>query len=113
MYAAMENKIPLIEKMLDLGCDVHAKNREHYTTLHLASMYSREDTIRLLLAKRADPTAQGGVSSKMSNPDQFYFLQLLPASLCLRILKNTINIFCGEWQKLPMILIKFLHSSFP
>ena len=25
-----------------LGCDIHAKNKKHYTTLHLASMYSRQ-----------------------------------------------------------------------
>ena len=25
-----------------LGCDIHAKNKEHHTTLHLASMYSRQ-----------------------------------------------------------------------
>jgi len=27
MYAAMENKTLIIEKMLDLGCDIHAKNK--------------------------------------------------------------------------------------
>ena len=62
MYAAMENKTAIIEKMLDMGCDIQAKNREHYSTLHLASMYSREETIKLLLSKKADPTLLGGVS---------------------------------------------------
>ena len=61
MYAAMENKNLLIERMLDMGCDIHAKNKEHYSTLHLASMYSREDTVKLLLAKKADPSVSGGV----------------------------------------------------
>ena len=64
MYAAMENKTAIIEKMLDLGCDIQAKNKEHYSTLHLASMYSREETIKLLLNKKADPTLVGGVRSK-------------------------------------------------
>ena len=63
MYAAMENKTTLIERMIELGCDIHAKNKERYTTLHLSSMYSREDTIRLLLSKKADPNLPGGVSS--------------------------------------------------
>ena len=62
MYAAMENKTSIVEKMLDLGCDIQAKNRELYSTLHLASMYSREETIKLLLSKKADPTLLGGVS---------------------------------------------------
>ena len=61
MYAAMENRTLLIERMIELGCDIHAKNKENYTTLHLASMYSREDTVKLLLSKKADPTAAGGV----------------------------------------------------
>ena len=59
----MENKTTLIERMIELGCDIHAKNKERYTTLHLSSMYSREDTIRLLLSKKGDPNLPGGVSS--------------------------------------------------
>ena len=47
MYAAMENKIGLMERMLELGCDPLARNREMYSALHLASMYSREDTIKV------------------------------------------------------------------
>ena len=62
MYAAMENKINIMSRMLDLGCDVNAKNKERYTTLHLASMYARDDTIKMLLNRKADPTTQGGVS---------------------------------------------------
>ena len=62
MYAAMENRTILIERMIEMGCDIHAKNKEHYTTLHLASMYSREDTVKLLLSKKADPSNSGGVS---------------------------------------------------
>ena len=65
MYAAMENKTTILEKMLDLGCDVQAMNKELYSTLHLASMYSREETVKLLLNKKADPVLQGGVSSQL------------------------------------------------
>ena len=67
MYAAMENRTVLIERMIEMGCDIHAKNKEHYTTLHLASMYSREDTVKLLLSKKADPSVSGGVRIRISN----------------------------------------------
>ena len=77
MYAAMENRTLLIERMIELGCDIHAKNKEHYTTLHLASMYSREDTVKLLLSKKADPTAAGGVSSGLYAVDQHGITSLL------------------------------------
>lgn len=64
MYAAMENRTLLIDRMIELGCDIHAKNKEQYTTLHLASMYSREDTVKQLLSKKADPTGSGGVMTQ-------------------------------------------------
>ncbi len=47
--------------------------QERYTTLHLASMYSREDTTKLLLQRRADPSTPGGVSETRTT------LQLLMA----------------------------------
>ena len=27
MYAAMENKLSMVDRMLDLGCDINAKNK--------------------------------------------------------------------------------------
>ena len=49
MYAAMENKHTTIERMINLGCDPLAVNREKYSALHLASMYGKEDTVKCLL----------------------------------------------------------------
>ena len=60
MYAAIENKISFMERMLSLGCNVNKKNNENYTALHFAAMYSREDTVNWLLAKRANPNLKGG-----------------------------------------------------
>ena len=34
MYAAIENKIPFMERMVNLGCDVNKKNKENYIALH-------------------------------------------------------------------------------
>lgn len=47
MYAAMENKHTTIERMIQLGCDPLAVNREKYSALHLASMYGKEDTVKV------------------------------------------------------------------
>ena len=60
MYAAIENKISFMERMVSLGCNVNKKNNENYTALHFAAMYSREDTVNWLLAKRANPNLKGG-----------------------------------------------------
>ena len=62
MYAAMENKISLVNSMIKLGCDIQSANKERYTALHLSSMYAKEPTVSLLLLKNADPILSGGVS---------------------------------------------------
>ncbi|XP_023333094.1 serine/threonine-protein phosphatase 6 regulatory ankyrin repeat subunit C [Eurytemora carolleeae] len=66
MFAAMENKIQTLERMIELGADPLAVNREHYSALHLASMYSREETIKVLLLKKADPSIPGGPQEQNS-----------------------------------------------
>ena len=61
MYAAMENKLILVRKMIKLGCEVNAVNKEGYSALHLGSMYAREPLVSLLLSNQADPSITGGV----------------------------------------------------
>ena len=51
MFAVMENKIQMAERLMDLGCELSARNREGYNTLHMACMYSRDDTLKFLLSK--------------------------------------------------------------
>ena len=45
MYAAMENKTALIDRMLDLGCDIHAKNKvcEFQAWLMAVSIFQGEN----------------------------------------------------------------------
>ena len=94
MYAAMENKTTILEKMLDLGCDVQAMNKELYSTLHLASMYSREETVKLLLNKKADPVLQGGVS--FSKFEQLFRMNLPLLPSCRN---ETLFVFCFAAEK--------------
>lgn len=63
MYAVKDNRTSLVERMLELGSDVTARNNENFNVLHLAAMHSREDIVKLLLAKKGcDPYSTGGVS---------------------------------------------------
>ena len=62
MYAAMENKLPLVKQMIMLGCNINSVNNEGYTALHLGSMYAKEALVAFLLTKEADPAITGGVS---------------------------------------------------
>ena len=60
MYASIENKLDFITRLVNLGAQINATNMEKYTPIHFASMYSREDTLSLLLTKKANPNLIGG-----------------------------------------------------
>ncbi|XP_035775007.1 serine/threonine-protein phosphatase 6 regulatory ankyrin repeat subunit B-like isoform X2 [Anopheles albimanus] len=61
MYAVKDNRTPILDRMIDLGSDVGARNNDNYNVIHIASMYSREDVVKLLLQKRGvDPYSTGG-----------------------------------------------------
>ncbi|XP_058447921.1 serine/threonine-protein phosphatase 6 regulatory ankyrin repeat subunit A isoform X2 [Malaya genurostris] len=61
MYAVKDNRTPILDRLLDLGSDVGARNNDNYNVIHIASMYSREDVVKLLLNKRGvDPYSTGG-----------------------------------------------------
>ncbi|KAK0166183.1 hypothetical protein PV328_004625 [Microctonus aethiopoides] len=61
MYAVKDNRTALIDRLIELGADVCARNNDNYNALHIAAMYSREDVVKLLLSKRGvDPYAAGG-----------------------------------------------------
>ncbi|XP_066600669.1 serine/threonine-protein phosphatase 6 regulatory ankyrin repeat subunit B isoform X2 [Prorops nasuta] len=61
MYAVKDNRTGLLDRMIELGADVGARNNDNYNALHIAAMYSREDVVKLLLAKKGvDPYATGG-----------------------------------------------------
>ena len=60
MYAAIENRMGMMDRLVALGCGINQRNRENYTALHFASMYAREDTVSWLVARKADPDLRGG-----------------------------------------------------
>ncbi|XP_050310455.1 serine/threonine-protein phosphatase 6 regulatory ankyrin repeat subunit A isoform X3 [Anthonomus grandis grandis] len=61
MYAVKDNRTSLLDRMIDLGSDVCARNNDNYNVLHIASMHSREDVVKLLLGKKGvDPYSTGG-----------------------------------------------------
>ncbi|XP_068632382.1 serine/threonine-protein phosphatase 6 regulatory ankyrin repeat subunit B isoform X2 [Battus philenor] len=61
MYAVKDNRTSFVERLIELGSDVGARNNDNYNVLHISAMYSREDVVKLLLSKRGvDPFAAGG-----------------------------------------------------
>ncbi|XP_021701891.1 serine/threonine-protein phosphatase 6 regulatory ankyrin repeat subunit B isoform X2 [Aedes aegypti] len=61
MYAVKDNRTSILDRLIELGSDVGARNNDNYNVIHIASMYSREDVVKLLLNKRGiDPYSTGG-----------------------------------------------------
>ncbi|XP_048522674.1 serine/threonine-protein phosphatase 6 regulatory ankyrin repeat subunit A [Dendroctonus ponderosae] len=61
MYAVKDNRTSLLDRMIDLGSDVGARNNDNYNVLHISAMHSREDVVKLLLGKKGvDPYSTGG-----------------------------------------------------
>ena len=61
MYAARDNRVAIVERLIQLGFNVNAKADEDITALHVACANAREDTIKLLLMKRIDTMVPAGV----------------------------------------------------
>ncbi|XP_075225754.1 no mechanoreceptor potential C [Lycorma delicatula] len=61
MLAVKENRTSFVDRLIELGCDVTARNHDNFNVLHIAAMYSREEIVKLLLAKKGvDIYAPGG-----------------------------------------------------
>ena len=61
-FAAKDNRVTMVDLLIEVGYPVNCKARDGTTPLHLACLYAREDTIRMLLLRGADPMMAGGVS---------------------------------------------------
>ncbi|RUS85021.1 hypothetical protein EGW08_007205 [Elysia chlorotica] len=60
MLAVQENRLSVLEAMLEAGADINLRTPDGRTALHFAAGFARDDTIRTLLAKDADPFVAGG-----------------------------------------------------
>ena len=63
-FAAKDNRVGIASQLMDLGYKVNARGIDGTTPLHLACLYAREDMIRLLLLRNADPSIPGGPKSQ-------------------------------------------------
>ncbi|XP_059153195.1 ankyrin-2-like [Physella acuta] len=60
MLAVQENRVTVCESLIEHGADVNETTPDGRTALHFAAQFSRDDTVRLLLARNADPMRPGG-----------------------------------------------------
>ncbi|KAG8184723.1 hypothetical protein JTE90_019327 [Oedothorax gibbosus] len=65
MYSVKDNRVFVAERFLDMGMDINIKGKEGFTALHLSAQQVREDMVRLLLGRKADPMAAGGPKGQL------------------------------------------------
>ena len=59
-FAAKDNRVISVDLLIEAGYHVNSKAKDGSTPLHLACLYAREDTIRMLLLRGADAMMAGG-----------------------------------------------------
>ncbi|KAI1299277.1 Ankyrin-3 [Halotydeus destructor] len=83
-FAAKENRMNAIEKLLDLGYN------DGSTALNIACSHAREDTIRCLLLRKADPMIPGGAKGQMA-----------------------IHVVCGKTSAWAVVLLQLILKCAP
>ena len=81
MYAARDNRVAIVERLIQLGFNVNAKADEDITALHVACANAREDTIKLLLMKRIDTMVPAGVGAGVSISSRQLAIIAIPVAL--------------------------------
>ncbi|XP_076865963.1 transient receptor potential cation channel, subfamily N, member 1 [Brachyhypopomus gauderio] len=64
MIAVRENRLAVVERLLELGVSAGEKAKDGRTALHIAAAHSKDDIVKLL-ARRADPNAPGGPKAQL------------------------------------------------
>ncbi|KAF8791198.1 Ankyrin-1 like protein [Argiope bruennichi] len=65
MYAIRDNKVFMADRFLDMGANINAVAKDGITALHLAVANVKEDAIRLLLSRKADPFIPYGPKNQL------------------------------------------------
>ncbi|XP_075684046.1 uncharacterized protein LOC142652280 [Rhinoderma darwinii] len=65
MIAVRENRLSIVERFLDLGVNLQEKSQDGRTALHVAAASSKDEVVRLLLVKKAEPNLPGGLKEQL------------------------------------------------
>ncbi|CAM9425723.1 unnamed protein product [Lampetra fluviatilis] len=65
MIAVKDNKITVVDRLLDLGVNLGDRSKDGRTALHIAAFHSKEELVKLLLTRKADPNIPGGPKEQL------------------------------------------------
>ncbi|XP_026785883.3 transient receptor potential cation channel, subfamily N, member 1 [Pangasianodon hypophthalmus] len=64
MIAVQENRLPVVERLLELEVSPEEKTKDGRTALHIAAAHSTNDIVKIL-ARKADPNTPGGPKAQL------------------------------------------------
>ncbi|GAB6027875.1 hypothetical protein CHUAL_002089 [Chamberlinius hualienensis] len=65
MYAVKENKVAIAEKLLEMNCSLNDKAKDNMSCIHLASLYAKEEMLKLFQARKATANITGGPKDQL------------------------------------------------
>ncbi|XP_060553271.1 serine/threonine-protein phosphatase 6 regulatory ankyrin repeat subunit C-like isoform X2 [Ruditapes philippinarum] len=65
MIAVKENKLVIVERLIDLGVNLNDRAKDGRTVMHYAAAYAKDDIVKILLNKKADITITGGPKDEL------------------------------------------------
>ncbi|XP_012688345.1 transient receptor potential cation channel, subfamily N, member 1 [Clupea harengus] len=64
IIAVKENRVAVVERLLEMGVNPSEKTKDGRTSLHIAAAHSKDEIVRLL-ARKADPNIPGGPKDQL------------------------------------------------
>ncbi|XP_034948756.1 serine/threonine-protein phosphatase 6 regulatory ankyrin repeat subunit A-like [Chelonus insularis] len=108
MYAIKDDRISIVNRLIDLDADLNVYNNDNYNALHISVMNSREEIVKILLSNGADAAALGGPQKQTP----VHLITKLPQNgsgiSILRSLLNTskcdIRLITDRFGRIPLFL---------
>ncbi|KAJ8273368.1 hypothetical protein GJAV_G00100820 [Gymnothorax javanicus] len=65
MIAVKENRLTIVDRLLELGASLSERTKDGRTALHVAAAHSKDDIVKLVVRK-ADPNTPGGAKDQLA-----------------------------------------------
>ncbi|XP_022687869.1 transient receptor potential cation channel subfamily A member 1 homolog [Varroa jacobsoni] len=107
MYAVKDSRVGIADKFLDLGQNVNARAKDGQSALHLAAYHVREDMVRLLLNRKADPTITENTKGHLPLhvlSSRATGAAIVPLQLLLRAGEKNVRLLPDKEGNIPLFL---------
>ncbi|XP_064204441.1 transient receptor potential cation channel, subfamily N, member 1 [Anguilla rostrata] len=95
MIAVKENRLTIVDRLLELGASLSERTKDGRTALHVAAAHSKDEIVRLLV-RRGDPNAPGGAKDQLA----LHFAASRPTG-ALSTVQTLLKYSCKEARLIP------------